>query len=66
MAPEAAKRSHHAKPKPPAPDERTQLMTAFFSKPPPPPQPGRPAGVPIKKRGRRPASANPVSVPGVS
>ena len=48
----AAKRSHHAPPKLPAPDEKTQKISAFFSKPPPPPQPGRPAGVPLKKRGR--------------
>ena len=53
----AAKRSHHAKPKPPKPDSKTQLMTSFFQKPPPPPQPGRPAGLPPKKRGRPAASA---------
>ena len=33
------------------------MMTSFFQKPPPPPQPGRPAGLPPKKRGRPAASA---------
>ena len=55
-----AKQSHRAKPWT-GDTVRTDLgfaaITDFFKAPPPPPQPGRPAGLPIKKRGRQPAVA---------
>ena len=59
------KRSHHAK-LPHDADGTSKLITTFFAKPPPPPQVGRPAGLPLKKRGPRPASSAAASMPAVS
>ena len=56
------KRSHHKKREPPSKTFKT--MRSFFTLPPPPPKPGRPAGVPFKKRGRPAASLiNPSTAP---
>ena len=59
----APKRSHHAAPKPPAPDSKTSFITSFFKSPPPPPQVGRPPGLPPKKRGPKPQAPAPSSPP---
>ena len=53
-----AKRSHHAKPRLIERDEKSKSITDFFKPPPPPPQVGRPAGLPVKKRGPRPPAAS--------
>lgn len=54
------KRSHKAKP--PACDDTSHSIMSFFKPPPPPPQVGRPAGLPLKKRGPRPAAATATGV----
>ena len=60
------KRSHHAKPKPPVPDEKTRFINNFFPKLPPPPRVGRPAVLPPKKRGRPPAESSKTQRPAAS